>query len=104
MKPSTSSLALLSTVITVSVLHRFFSSRPNCLDEDVQLVGALVLGPDDPPVVPLAVLQAGEDHLIGLGDGGHCWWRLERACRLKQCSPMSWLVSSLGYTVGTFFH
>ena len=31
MKSSISSLALLATLITVSVLHKFFSSRPNCL-------------------------------------------------------------------------
>jgi hypothetical protein len=48
------------------------------LDEAVQLVGALVLGPVDPPVIPLAVLQAGQDHLLELVDDGHCWWRLER--------------------------
>jgi hypothetical protein len=47
-------------------------------DEDVQLVRALVLGPVDPPVAPLAVLQAGQDHLLGLVDGGHMWQRLER--------------------------
>jgi hypothetical protein len=45
----------------------------------LQLVEALVLGPDEPPVVHIAVLQAGQDYLLGLVDGGHCWWRLERA-------------------------
>jgi uncharacterized membrane protein YphA (DoxX/SURF4 family) len=48
------------------------------LAENVQLVGVLVLCPVDPPVVSLAVLQAGQDSLLGLVDGGHCWWRLER--------------------------
>ena len=47
-------------------------------DEDMQLVGALVLGLVDPPVVPLAALQACQDHLLGLVNGGHSWWRIGR--------------------------
>ena len=46
-------------------------------DEDVQLVRALVLCPVDPSVVALAVLQAGEDHVLGQVDGGHGRWRQE---------------------------
>jgi hypothetical protein len=49
------------------------------LDENVQLVGALVLDPVDPPVVPLAVLQAGEDHLLWLVNVGYCRSRFEWA-------------------------
>ena len=82
-------------------------------DEDMQLVGALVLGLVDPPVVPLAALQACQDHLLGLVNGGHSWWRIGRtsaeawtstwtstlACRLKQFSQMLWLVFSLEFAL-----
>ena len=38
------------------------------LDEDVELVVALVLGSVDPLVVTLAVLQTGQGHLLQLAD------------------------------------
>jgi hypothetical protein len=40
------------------------------LDENVKLVGALVLCSVDPSVVPIAVVQAAQDHLLWLVDGG----------------------------------
>ena len=72
------------------------------LDEDVQLVGALVLGPVDPPVVPLAVLQAGQDRLLGLVYGGHVWWRLERTS-LQAEAVLTNAVASLFLGVGLVF-
>ena len=83
------------------------------LDEDVQLVRALVLGPVDPLVVPLTVCKlvrvtSSGRSMVGIVGGDMMGPVLvsTSACRLKhdllrvkQVSPMPWLVSVFSWVV-----